>query len=151
MEKSKLFLPILYLGVSVLFYSCAGAPKAKVKPQVSLKEISLADATLSDSTMIFRISVENQNEESQKIEEVSYVIKFNGKHYSSGTIDTNIRVRPGSTAEIEIPLKVNIVEVFDSEILAMNKKVADYHLSAVVQSGAFRVPLNSQGTTAVLP
>lgn len=143
-----------FLGCFVLLlglFSCASTPDSLQEPEVSLKEIALADATLSDTIMIFRLNINNPNPVTLKVDGVDFDISLRGKPIHSGSINSDLRIRSESFAELEIPFKVIIQDVFDSEILALHERIVDYHIKATIRAGSMRVPFEQQGKTAVIP
>ncbi len=139
----------LLLG-SFLGISCSSAPKSLIEPHLVLKEIALADATLSDSLVVFRLEIQNPNGTPLKVDSIDYQVRIKSKTYE-GHLDQLPRVRANSNIEVEIPIKVIFMELFDSITLALYEKNVAYELNATMKTGRFRVPLKQIGRTAVLP
>lgn len=134
----------------LLGLSCTSAPKSLLEPKLILKEIALADATLTDSVMLFRLEIQNPNSVPLKVESIDYQIRVNKKTFE-GHLDRLPKARAQSNVEVEIPLRIVLADIFDSVTLALYEKETDYGITATLKSGAFQVVLKQEGRTAVLP
>ena len=145
----KVLRSVLILWL-LLGIACTSTPKPLMEPRLILKEIALADATLSDSIMVFRLEVQNPNSVPLKVDSITYQIRIKHKTYE-GHLDRIPKAKALSSVELEIPIKVVFSDIFDSISLALYEKETDYEISANLKAGSFRVPLAQKGRTAILP
>lgn len=146
MDRLRSFIIIwIFIGSS-----CATSQNALLLPKFVLKEIAIADATLSDSILVFRLEIQNPNSMALKFETIDYTIKIKDQRYS-GHLDHLPKAKPNTNVEVEIPLKVILSDIFDSVTLAMYEKETTYQLSATLTGDGKIIPLQQSGRVAVLP
>src|SRR5690349_1351128 len=72
-RRSRSMRGFILLMTLVLTSGCAGLLSTVIeKPKVSLERVELVNPTLTQSTMLFILKVENPNSKALKIDEVSY-------------------------------------------------------------------------------
>ncbi len=140
----------IILSWIVLGFSCASLQNPKLPPTFVLKEIAMADATLSDSLLVFRLEIQNPNSVALNFDSIDYTIKIKDQNYS-GHLDHLPKAKPKTNVEVEIPLKVILSDIFDSITLAMYEKETTYELNATLAVGGLIIPLKQVGRVAILP
>ncbi len=131
-------------------FSCASFQKPNLPPTFVLKEIAVADATLSDSVLVFRLEIQNPNLKALVSNFIDYQIKIKDQQYS-GHLDHLPKAKPKTNVEVEIPLRVILSDIFDSITLALYEKETTYELNATLDVGGLKIPLKQVGRVAILP
>jgi LEA14-like dessication related protein len=145
MNRTCLILIPMLLSLSFLS-GCASLLSPFVeKPKVELDHVSVRDVTLTGSTLLFVVRVENPNKTDIKIEEIAYKVFINGKEISKAKTEKPVSVPALGKSEVEIPLPIEYSKIWSNLSDLVMAKTAAYRIEGDAKLSAFRIPFSKDG------
>lgn len=147
--RRKLLLTFI-CGVVVSFLSCAQLQnilkEAINKPTVSFEKMSLSDLTLFDTTMLFDFKVTNPNPVGIRVRNIGYDLKIYGNGFAKGVLDKGIDMSANSSNVVQLPVKVNFMDLFKTGMDYIQNDQVNYDISGTVGIGSFDIPYQKAGS-----
>lgn len=130
-----------------LLASCAAtnALRDLVEPKVELKNVEVKEAGFQDARLLFNLEVQNPNAREIAVDQLNYIIKLNGKKFTEGTANENLKVGANSSAVIGLPVKVKYSDLASSLADLMKNRLINYELEGDVKLGLFSIPFEKLG------
>ena len=119
------------------------------KPQITLDEVTLENASLLEATMVFHYKITNPNPIGAKLDSITYSLNFNDKEFVKGTLDQGIQIRASGSEIIALPITINYLEMFQSITEFIQAETINYHIFGSAGLGPVNVPYSKTGTLKV--
>ncbi|MBF0120827.1 MAG: LEA type 2 family protein [Desulfobacterales bacterium] len=137
---------ILLSGMILIFISgCAVLQEFVKKPEVSFEDVSLKDLSLFEVTPVFKFKVTNSNPMGIDIKNITYDLKINNKPLFKDVINEGIKLPANGAQFLEVPVKLNFMDVFETVIDFMKSNKLAYDITGTVGIGPFNIPYHKQG------
>lgn len=136
---------ILFLVLStMLFTSCATLLNLQ-KPEVNLQRVFVRDTSLSGTTLIFVVKVDNPNNQEIKVQEIAYKVFISGKELTQAKTEKAVAVPAKGSSEVELPLPVKYTSLFENigDIL-LSREVA-YKIVGDAKLSFISIPFTKEG------
>lgn len=148
MCSKKIILTIVC--AAAVLTSCAGIKdmvgRFVQKPEIDFKDVSLEDLSLTGGTVVFNFTVKNTNPVPSILHSVRYDLMLNGRNFTRGVITKGIQLQPGATGELEVPVTVDFLDVFDNIMDFVSRDTVNYRLSGSVGLGPVAIPYSRHGS-----
>lgn len=140
----KTLLPLLViLG---LLSGCASlAGQLIEKPRISFDRLIIRDVSLTGQTLVFCFKVANPNRLSLRLVNLDYELGAGGQELGLGRLKAPLTVAGGSSAVIELPLRLDHLRLLSGAGEILRAGSLDYRLNATVQAGVISLPLVKRG------
>jgi len=115
------------------------------KPKANLVRVFPRGTSLTGTTLVFVVNVENPNNKEIKVKSVAYKVFLSGKEFSQGATEKEIKVPANKSAEIEVPLAVRYQDVLNSlgDIIMANEVA--YKIEGTAKMSFINVPFTKEG------
>jgi Conserved secreted protein len=115
------------------------------KPKAKLVNVYPRGTTMTGTTLVFVVEVENPNNKDIKVNSVDYKVFLSGKEFSQGTTDKEILVPANKTANVEVPLAVKYQDILNNlgDILMANK--VEYKIEGKAKLSFISIPFTKEG------
>lgn len=140
----KILISIMLIAV-MAFCSCATLKELIKPPEVTFQNLTFSDMSLFDGTLVFIFKVSNPNPVGATIDKLSYNLKINNNEFINGVLDKGINLSPGGSRNVELPVRVNYLEMFESIKGFIESDDVNYDLSGAFTIGPFDVPYHTKG------
>lgn len=138
----KIFLSLTFL----LLCSCASFWGSVLeKPKVELDHISVKDANLRGTTLVFVVSVDNPNKVDLKVDQINYKVFVNDKELTQAKTEKTVNVPAQSKANVEIPLPIEYSKIFTDLKELMFAESATYKIEGDAKLSLFTIPFSKKG------
>lgn len=138
-----------FLGLSIAVAAgvagCSTLDQIKYKPTVDLQSIGLQETSLSSGTVLVRLGVSNPNPVSVNLDELRYDLNMNGRDLAEGVVAQGIRLDANETTTVEVPVRFQYLEVFNSVSDMVRSGSTTYELTGGVTAGPFEIPYGFDG------
>jgi len=114
MKKFVLSLSVLVF-LAIVFSGCQslGGLSAMVKePVVSIRSVEVTKAGIIGVDLLCKVNVENPNAVDISFPELDWELFINGGHFVNGTIKNNNPLRAGQTTVVDVPVRLNYLDIF---------------------------------------
>ncbi len=139
------FLIILFLFIS----GCSGVRQwvetILKKPEITLEDISIKDASFLEATMVFHYKITNPNPIGAKLDSIAYTLTFNDKEFVKGTLEQGIQIKAAGSEMVAFPITVNYIEMFQSITEFIQAETISYHIFGSAGVGPFNIPYSKKG------
>jgi LEA14-like dessication related protein len=128
---------------------CASAPdlsKFTAKPQIELRSVNLDDPSLTAITLVMGLSIKNPNPVDVKLDRIDYALKLDGKDIAQGALDKRVELEAGKTALIEVPVRFNYGDVFETLSALVASGATNYDFKGALKAGPFEIPFQYDGS-----
>ncbi|MCU7890537.1 MAG: LEA type 2 family protein [Candidatus Thiodiazotropha sp. (ex Ustalcina ferruginea)] len=139
----KMKLPVSYQGEF---------PIPKI-PDIKVKNLDIQKLTLNNAKLLLQIEVENPNNFSLLLDQLSYNLKLNGFNIGNGLLSQSVDIKQDGRGVINLPLSVDIMQAglgLYSALLGndglkyeLNGSMAATSSNSILSD--IRIPLNEQG------
>lgn len=140
--RMKKLAMICLLGLT----SCTHFTQLTEPPKVTLQQVQLQNATLTEADLNISLNVENPNKVEVLVKNLKYSIDVNNKHLTSGNLQQEIRIAAQGNKDLTVPLKLKYSDVMASALKFFDSGGLPYHIKGSVDIGPFNVPFNENGT-----
>jgi LEA14-like dessication related protein len=139
-------LCVLFLISGFIFVlGCATVQQFIQTPKVAFENLSLRDASLFESTLLFQFNVDNPNPIGATIRRIAYDLKIQQRDFASGTLEEGIKLKAGGTERVTVPVRMKYLEVFESIVEFVQSNRVAYELSGSFSVGPFDIPYRHRG------
>ncbi|MEJ2127742.1 MAG: LEA type 2 family protein [Woeseiaceae bacterium] len=107
--KNRLKLAALLLALT-LAAGCASTGQLIDAPNVSLRNVEIADLDFSGQTFLLGFDVTNPNSFPLPIKSVAYGVELGGYRFASGTTSSDFTVPASGDAEFSISVQVDLLK-----------------------------------------
>jgi LEA14-like dessication related protein len=139
MKKYFVFFSLTLLTACALFH---GHLK---DPEINLQNVEVRDMTLNDANIFFDFSIQNPNDVALAVDRVNYQVEFNGKFFSEGEYDHQIKVAPNGMVKVKLPIRVKYADLIQSLQDFLQDRAIQYKLKGSVKLGMLSVPFDKAG------
>lgn len=115
------------------------------KPKVNLKHVYPKDSTMTGTTLVFVLDVENPNSKDLKVESVAYKVFISGKELGHGSIDKQIVVPAKKSSEVSVPLPVKYEDVLNNLGDILLAREVPYKIEGSAKVSYFNIPFSKEG------
>lgn len=129
--------------------SCVTLQELVDYPTVSFEGMTVKDVSLFESTVEFNFKISNPNPLGFMITNITYNLFINRKKFIKGVSDREIKINPGDSSIIELPVTFNHLDLFDSIEQFMKFDTAYYELTGEITVGPFHLPYQTSGVLNV--
>lgn len=119
------------------------------KPKVNLQSVKIKNIDLKSASLTFALEVENQNPFELKVDSVRYDVELGEKQLATESILKPLSVGANSKTVIELPLTVQISDIFRSVGDFLENKAITYRIKGFAKSGIFNIPFEHQGDLSI--
>lgn len=141
---------ILWIFLIVLSLTgCKAMEPFFSKPTASFDKMTIQEMSLFDATLLFTFTVNNPNPLGVTVQKGTYDLNIEGASAASGTIDKQIRLEPGGSGLVELPVHVSFMDFFSSVMALARQDEAAYTLSGSFDVMGFDIPYETSGTFAL--
>lgn len=146
-EKEGMKQTTFTMAFLVFFFAgCSHLTELKESPKVTLHEVQVKNAGLTEAELNVQLNVENPNKVEVMVKNLKYSIDLNNKHLTSGNIAEEIKIAAGAQKILTVPLKVKYSDVVSSALKFFDDKGLPFHVEGSVDIGPFNVPFSEKGT-----
>ena len=144
MFRAKILLLSLF-SVVMLSGCRSGLFGMLEKPKAKLVNVYPRGTTLTGTTLVFVVEVENPNNKDIRVEAVDYKVFLSGKEFSQGTTDKEILVPANKSANVEVPLAGKYQDILNNlgDILLANQ--VDYKIEGKAKLSFISIPFTKEG------
>ncbi|RYZ88789.1 MAG: desiccation-like protein [Proteobacteria bacterium] len=137
----------MWMVLSLVFLSaCASLVNQFVeKPKIELDRVSVRDVSLTGSTLIFVVSVDNPNKTDITVDQINYKVFINGKEISKAATEKPVHVAGLKKSEVEIPLPIEYSQIFSDLSDLVFAKSAAYRIEGDAKLSMFSIPFKKDG------
>lgn len=141
----KTTLSILALASACLFLSNCATLLNLEKPEVNLQRVFVRDTSLSGTTLVFVVKVDNPNKQDIKVQEIAYKVFISGKELTQAKTEKPVAVPAKGSSEVELPLPVKYTSLFENigDIL-LSREVA-YKIVGDAKLSFISIPFTKEG------
>jgi LEA14-like dessication related protein len=131
-------------GACLVLTNCASLFNLE-KPEVNLQRVFVRDTSLSGTTLIFVVKVDNPNNQEIKVKEIAYKVFISGKPLTEAKTEKPVAVPANGSSEVELPLPVKYTSLFENigDIL-MSREVA-YKIVGDAKLSFINIPFTKEG------
>lgn len=148
--RSRALRSISYAAFSMAilcFTGCNSIVKDLIKsPEVRLDKVRIENVKFMSADLIFDLEVFNPNSINLKIDSIDYQLTLDDKEFANGHVHKIKELPAGQKTQIEIPVNVEFLKVFDSLSAALKKPETLYKITGKAKLGPLSVPFNDSGT-----
>ncbi len=130
----------------LFFMGCSFLAKSPEPPKVSLKAVRIDSTSLIAARIVFSLDAFNPNASDLKVDAVNYSLELNNKPIANGAINKAVELKAKQNSEVEIPVEVELLKVFDSIAGILQKPKSEYRFFGKAQVGLLTVPFDQKGT-----
>ena len=141
----KATLSILAMAGACLFLSNCATLLNLEKPEVNLQRVFVRDTSLSGTTLVFVVKVDNPNKQDIKVQEIAYKVFISGKELTQAKTEKPVAVPANGSSEVELPLPVKYTSLFENigDIL-LSREVA-YKIVGDAKLSFINIPFSKEG------
>lgn len=129
--------------------ACVGIPKNLIEPKVELQNVSVADPTFSEATLVFNFQVENPNPIPLKVDTIRYNLALNGKPFTTGELKEGLNVESNATKVIPLPVRVRYSDLASGISSLLQSGSTPYNVDGSVKIGLFSIPFKENGEVKI--
>ncbi|MEZ5537864.1 MAG: LEA type 2 family protein [Thiolinea sp.] len=143
----KKLIPLFLLLLTL--QGCAGVPGLIERPKVSVQDVSLHSLSLTGGTVLIHINLTNPNRFPLPLHGIQYSLNLNGRQVANGAQIQNRTINPLETVAVDIPVQMNMLELFQvAPAILLNRRAA-YDLSGAISLPLINVPFSRRGEIGV--
>jgi LEA14-like dessication related protein len=141
----KTTLSILALAGACIFLTNCATLFNLEKPEVNLQRVFVRDTSLSGTTLIFVVKVDNPNKQEIKVKEIAYKVFISGKELTQAKTEKPVIVPASGSSEVELPLPIKYTSLFENigDIL-LSREVA-YKIVGDAKLSFINIPFTKEG------
>jgi LEA14-like dessication related protein len=143
--QRRLFFISLAVLFSLVGTGCSSLFGTLEKPKVNLKHVYPKDSTMTGTTLVFVLDVENPNNKDLKVESVAYKVFISGKELGHGSIDKQIVVPAKKSAELSVPLPVKYQDILNNLGDILLAREVPYKIEGNAKISYFNIPFTKEG------
>lgn len=136
---------LLGFGLCFMLSGCASFFGNLKEPKVDLDNVFAKDTSLTGTTLVFVLDVENPNDKEIKVEEVNYKIFVSGRELTSAKTDKAIVIPAKKTSQVQVPLPIQFTKLIDKmgDVLKTGSLV--YRIEGDAKLSFIRIPFSEEG------
>ncbi len=138
----RLFLIFVYL---LALSACATLKEIVKEPEVTFKNVTPQNISLTEGTFLFNFDVNNPNPLGLTLNEVTYNLDINGKDLLKDQLKDGVNLPAQGKATMTIPVTLRYTDVFNSLSDALKSDSVTYDINGNVGIGPLSVPYRHQG------
>jgi LEA14-like dessication related protein len=136
---SGIFFTLLFLVVFILsFTTCQSLKSAIKEPKVTLRSVDLADLTFTGAQLLCKVNVENPNAVEIPFPEIDWHLFLNANSFIKGTIKNGQPIKARNSTVVEVPVKFNYLDVYNTYSSLRGSNQADYKVDLAAK---FNLPV----------
>lgn len=139
-------ITLLLLPNALPLSGCSSLQSIVRPPQVALQQVNVKDPSLTEATLVFALQVTNPNSFGVSVNGIEYDLKLNGRNFTSGEIEDGFKLAKNEASTVNIPIRLNYLDVFSSLKELSRSGKAPYELTGSVKTGVVNVPFSESGT-----
>ena len=141
---------IAIVSTALLLQACSGGvPGVVEQPKISIQNIAVQDISLTQGTAVVTLKVANPNAFPIPLQGIEYRLTLNGHRVASGDQVQNMSIGARQEVPVNIPVKLNFVELLQLAPEAMRSRSLRYDLTGAVRLPFIKVPFQRQGGVGV--
>ena len=129
----------------VLFSSACSTLMGLKKPEAQLNRVFAKETSLTGTTLIFVVDVQNPNDRELKLDELAYQVSLSGKEFARAKTDKVVKVAANSSSEVEIPLPVKFSDLLGSLGEIIQTQTISYKIEGNAKLSPFKIPFTKEG------
>jgi len=147
---------IMAMIITASFITCDALSGGVVKPDVSINEVRLLNASLSGANMKAFVKIQNDNSISISFPEIKWNLFVSEYDFIRGTIEKDTKIAANDSTIVEIPFFVNYTDLLQAVISLLFSSNASYRLDLEAHFtlpvlGKQVVPATFSGTIPLKP
>jgi LEA14-like dessication related protein len=143
MRTKLLVLSLATLSLTQL--GCSSIPKNIQAPDVAVQSLDVDKATLTDATVIVKLSVRNPNPFGLKMDAIKYGLNLEGKPFASGTLNDSASVAANGESEISVPLRIKYWDLYSRFSDLLKNKGTSYNIVGSITTHGHEFPFKHEG------
>ncbi len=150
-------LLVCLLVITLLIVSCAGLQTKDLvkKPEIAVQDVRFNEVTFESIGMMVNLAVKNPNLFGVRVAGYDYNLKVAGNPFLKGEQPMTTSVPAGGSAAVNVPVTVNLVDIYKTFSSLAGADDAPYRIDAGVICelpviGKIRIPVSKTGTFPLL-
>jgi LEA14-like dessication related protein len=115
------------------------------RPSLHYEKMTVQDMSLFDATLVFTFNVRNPNPLGISIQRGTYNFAIEGSSVASGALDKRFMVPASGTGTIDLPVRVNFMDFFNSVAALAGRDEVAYTLSGSFDMLGYTIPYKTDG------
>lgn len=145
-----LFIKLLLLSLILPgLQGCLSVPGVVETPTVSVQNVALQNLSLSQSSALISINLTNPNAFPLPLRGVQYGLSLNGRQVARGAQAQQRNINANETVAIDIPVQMNLSELFQLIPSILQQGQAQYTLQGAVDLPFISIPFSRTGGIGV--
>ncbi len=125
--------------------ACATLKEIVKEPEVTFKNVTPQNLSLTEGTFLFNFDVSNPNALGLTLSEVTYDLDINGKNFLKDKLKNGISLPAQGRSTMTIPVTVRYTDLFSSISDALKSDSVAYRIKGDIGIGPLSVPYKHQG------
>jgi len=122
----KNILIVFILCTLFTFSKCKTLTPAFQEPVVSLHSAELTNININNAQLLYKVQVQNTNNFEIPFPQTDWEIFINAKSFISGVVVNDQKIKAQSTIFIDVPVKLEYLDIINAFISLKNSRQADY-------------------------
>ncbi|MDR2965360.1 MAG: LEA type 2 family protein [Treponema sp.] len=136
--KKPIFFAILSLCALLGLATCQTLMSAVDEPVVSFHSAEVTGITFNGVQLLCKVQIENPNAFDIPFPEIGWQLFLNSNSLINGTIKNNQRLKAKNATIVEVPVRVDYLEVFNAAASLKGQNTANYKAALAVK---FPIPV----------
>lgn len=119
------------------------------EPQVSLRKMEIASASLDHVTALFHVNVKNPNPIGMRLDGLGYALSLDGARFARGDLDEGLELKAKGSSLVKLPIEFSLGESAQAILAVLDKETLPYALETDFrfrwQRGKISVPVTFDG------
>jgi len=141
----KLILLSLISFLLLSLQGCLSVPGVVEAPTISIEDVSLQNLSLTRGTALIRLNLTNPNAFALPLRGVRYGLSLNGRQVANGAQAQQRSINARETVAIDIPVQMNLSEIFSLIPSIFKQGQAKYTLQGAVDLPIISIPFSRTG------
>ncbi len=148
MKNSPVILRPASLSAAVFLLlagGCAGITELIDPPVMTYLGMNLQCDSMFEATPVWRFHLENENPRTLRVTGIAYDLKINHRKFVKGVAGQKVRIRPYDSADLELPVSFNYLDLFQTISGFSQTERIRYDLTLSLKIPPFSIPFHTEG------
>lgn len=146
----NLLLKLVLFSLTLLsLQGCLSVPGVVETPTISVRNVALQNLSLQQGSALIRLNLTNPNAFPLPLRGVQYGLSLNGRQVARGAQSQQRNINANETVAIDIPVQMNISEMFQLIPSILQQGQAQYALQGAVDLPFISIPFSRTGGIGV--
>jgi LEA14-like dessication related protein len=130
--KKNILIAVILCSILV-FTTCSTLRAAFKEPVISLHSADMTNININNAQILCKIQVKNTNSFEIPLPKINWEIFLNNNSFVSGVINNNQKIKSRKTVFIDVPVKLEYLNVFRTFLSLKGSKQATYKIAMAVK------------------